>query len=283
MTSAEWIDFDLRASSIKDALDCAMRFEARVIKRISMPSSGVAQTGTALHAGTGAYDQAVIDGKPISVDDAAGVFVDTLRLERNPEEPTDDGVRWESQEERQQAEAVGIKGIANYIAKIGSQRRYYAVESKLERFPIEFPDVKVKINLTGKTDRIRVIPVHAEGGAGHGITDIKSGKSRCTKEGKVQSNAEKAQLAVYELIAERSTGIAITAPAEVAGISTSHGTAGTVLIEGTRPALVGVGDTPGVLDFIAKMLRSGVFAPNPSSYLCSEKFCPLHPKCPYRD
>jgi hypothetical protein len=276
-----WLEVQIRASSIKDWLDCAMRAEAKYLIGIRMPSSGISHLGTAIHAGTAAYDQSVIDGKVISHDDACGTFVDTLNLENNPEEPMDEGVVWDEDTPKAEAEKVGVLGIVNYITAIGSKRRYHAVEAKLHEFKVQFDDVKVILNLTGKTDRIRAL---GHDGAGRGITDIKSGKTRCTKDGRVQSNAEKAQLAVYELIAEKATGEPITAPAEVAGISTAkHATAGTVEVHGTRQALVGTPDTPGVLDFLARTLRAGHFPPNPSSYLCSGKFCPIHSRCPYRD
>lgn len=282
--TADWIEQHIRASSIKDALDCAMRFEAKHLLKIRMPGSGVSHLGTALHAGTGAYDQSVIDGKPIKPDDAVGAFVDTLKLDHNPEEPEEEGVRWDEDLQLTDAEKVGVRGVVNYIDKIGSKRRYKAVEAKLEKFPVTFPEQRVTLILTGKTDRIRAIENRMTGAVGHGITDIKSGKTRVTKDDRVSSRAEKAQLAVYELIAQHATGIPITAPAEIAGISTAqHANVATLEIPGTREALVGTQETPGVLDFIAKMLRNGVFPPNPSSFLCSKKFCPIHARCPYKD
>jgi len=287
MPQPGWLEVHVRASSIKDALDCAMRYEAKNLLGIRMPSAGIAHLGTAIHAGAAIYDQSVIDGKPVSHDEAVGRFVDTLHLDRNPEEPTDDGVAWDEDMPRAEAEEVGTKGIINYIEDIGSKRRYKAVEAKLEKFPVSFPDQQVTIILTGKTDRIRAVERQVfAGGIGHGITDIKSGKTRVSKgEKRVNVNAEKAQLAVYELIAEKGTGIPITAPAEIAGISTAkHASVATIEVHGTRQALVGTGETPGVLDFLARMLRSGTFPPNPSSHLCSRRFCPLWENhCPYRD
>lgn len=282
MPQPGWLEIKVRASSIKDYLDCAMRAEAKHLVGIRMPSPGISHLGTALHAGTAAYDQSVIDGKPISHDAACGKFVDTLNLDSNPEEPQDEGVSWDEDTPKAHAEQVGVKGIVNYIQTIGSKRRYHAVEAKLNEFPVSFDDQKVTIILTGKTDRIRAIA--GSDGMGRGITDIKSGKTRVTKDGRVSLNAEKAQLGVYELIAEKATGEAITAPAEIAGISTAqHASASTVEVPGTRAALVGTSDTPGVLDFLARMLRNGTFPPNPSSYLCSPKFCPIHDRCPYHD
>ena len=284
LPSPEWIEQKVRASSIKDWLDCAMRAEAKYLLGIRMPSSGVSHLGTAIHAGSAAYDQSVIDGKPISHDEAVGKFVDTLHLDHNPEEPNEDGVRWDEYLPLSDAEKVGVKGIVNYIEAIGSKRRYKAVEAKLEHFPVKFPEQTVVIVLTGKTDRIRAVEDRMKGEIGHGITDIKSGKTRVTKDGRVSTNAEKAQLGVYELIAEKATNIPITAPAEIAGISTAqHASAATVIIPGTREALVGTTETPGVLDFLARMLRSGLFPPNPSSHLCGAKFCPIHSRCPYKD
>lgn len=278
----DWIEQWVRASSIKDALDCAMRFEAKHILKIRMPGVGVSHLGTALHAGTAAFDQAVIENKPITPDAAVGVFVDTLHLRKNPEEEAEDEVRWDEDLPLTDAEKVGVRGVVNYIDKVGSLRRYKAVEAKLEKFPVRFDEQKVVIVLTGKTDRIRT--VLQRDGAGYGITDIKSGKTRVTKDGRVSSRAEKAQLGVYELIAEKATGIPIAAPAEIAGISTAqHANVSTLEIPGTREALVGTPEIPGVLDFLARMLRSGTFAPNPASHLCGRRFCPIYQRCPYHD
>jgi hypothetical protein len=286
MPQPGWLEVHVRASSIKDALDCAMRYEAKNLLGIRMPSAGIAHLGTAIHAGAAIYDQSVIDGKPVSHDEAVGRFVDTLHLDRNPEEPTDDGVVWDEDMPRAEAEEVGTKGIINYIEDIGSKRHYKAVEAKLEKFPVSFPDQQVTIILTGKTDRIRAVERQVfAGGIGHGITDLKSGKTRVSKaEKRVAVNAEKAQLGVYELIAEKGTGIPITAPAEIAGISTAkHASVATIEVHGTRAALVGSGETPGVLDFLARMLRTGLFPPNPSSFMCDKRFCPIFQKCIYHD
>jgi hypothetical protein len=274
-----WIEQVIRASSIKDFLDCAMRAEAKHLLGIRMPSSGISHLGTALHAGTAAYDQSVIDGKPISHDAAAGAFVDSLKLDHNPDEPADDGVVWhEGDVTRTEAEQVGIKSVVNYIEKVGSKRRYHAVEAKLESFPVAFEAEQVTLVLTGKTDRIRQMEDV------FGISDVKSGKTRVTQDGRVQSNAEKAQLGVYELIAEKAKGIEVSAPAEIVGLSTAkHANVSTIQIHGTRAALVGTKDTPGVLDFLARMLRAGLFPPNPASFLCSKKFCPIFNRCPYKD
>jgi hypothetical protein len=279
---SDWIEQHVRASSIKDALDCAMRFEAKHILGIRIAGNGVSHLGTALHAGTGAYDQSVIDGKPISHDEAVGRFVDSLRLPNNPEEPAEDEVRWDEEFPLTDAEKVGVRGVVNYIEKVGSLRRYHAVEAKLEKFPVRFDKHKVVIVLTGKTDRIR--EKLKRDGVGYGITDVKSGKTRVTKDSRVSSRAEKAQLGVYELIAEKGKNIQITEPAEIAGISTAqHANVATLEIPGTREALVGTGETPGVLDFLAKMLRTGLFPPNPSSFLCGKRFCPIYSRCPYHD
>lgn len=285
MSLPGWIEQLVRASSIKDALDCGMRYEAKQILGVRMPSSGVSHLGTALHKGASTYDQSVIDGSPVSPDDAVAAFVDTLNLPNNPEEPLDDGVKWDDDLQKRDAEEVGRKGVVNYITDIGSKRRYKAVEAKLEQYRIDFPEERVTLILTGKTDRIRGAINPVTGVQGHGITDIKSGATRVSKaERKVKVAAEKAQLGVYELVAEKASGLTIDQPAEIAGISTAqHASVATVEVHGTRAALVGTSEAPGVLDFLAKMLRSGVFPPNPSSNLCSRKFCPIYDRCPYHD
>jgi hypothetical protein len=93
-------------------------------------------------------------------------------------------------------------------------------------------------------------------------------------------------MAVYELLAEQSTGRAISAPAQIIGLQvakTARGQrAGTGKIYGARELLLGDADTPGLLEHAAAILARGLFPGNPQSRLCGQKYCPKHQHCRWR-
>src|SRR5690606_33090425 len=68
----------IRASSLADLFDCPARWYARNILKLWMPTNFKARLGTAVHAGTAAFDQARLDGSPITADAAAGALVNAL-------------------------------------------------------------------------------------------------------------------------------------------------------------------------------------------------------------
>ncbi len=68
----------IRASSWSSLFDCAMRWEASNLLSMGMPSSPRAMLGTAVHAGTAAFDLNRMNNTPITIDDAAGAFIDEL-------------------------------------------------------------------------------------------------------------------------------------------------------------------------------------------------------------
>ena len=68
----------VRASSLGELFDCPARWEAKHLLKMRLPTSGAARLGTAVHAGTALYDQSVLDGNPLTADEAAGAVVDTI-------------------------------------------------------------------------------------------------------------------------------------------------------------------------------------------------------------
>lgn len=275
----EWIEVAVRASSIKDLLDCALRWKAKQLDGKKMPYSVPAWLGTVVHDASAVFDSAKLTGSPIKVDDAIGAVAE--KIQQTPEE----GINWSPDDLSQnEARVIGSKLIANYCADIAPQRNYVAVEKKAEKMVVSVESERVRIILTGTVDRIRSVVKHD--GVGFGISDIKSGAQRVSKEGVAKSKADKAQLGVYELLAEHATegAMRITEPAELIGMNT-NGVArvGFGTIEGTRAALVGQGDIPGTLDYVARILRAGLFPPNPGSMMCHEKYCPIYQSCPYHD
>ena len=101
---------------------------------------------------------------------------------------------------------------------------------------------------------------------------------------KTQGHA--AQMAVYELLAEHSTGIPITEPAQIIGLQVAKTDKGrrvaTGEIEGGRELLLGDEESPGLLRHASVMVQTGTFPGNPRSMMCHEKYCPVYSRCKWR-
>lgn len=258
----------IRASSLPELFDCPARWEAKYIRKLRLPSSGVAQLGTAVHAGTAAYDIAVLQGNPIKPDEAAGVLVDAIHR------PECDIV-W-NDFTPQTAEKVGISLLKRYCREIAPTQHYLGVEVKCERLEIS----DLGIALTGSTDRVR------EEDFALGITDIKTGATAVKADGTVNKGAHIGQLGVYELLTAHALHRPVTAPAQVIGMQTgktAHAQrVATAPVENASAALIGSDDSPGYLVMASRLIRSGLFYGNPRSQLCSAKYCPAYGICRFR-
>jgi hypothetical protein len=269
------IDLNIRSSSFPRFLDCPARWKATNIDKISMPSSGPAWLGTSLHAGTGAFDQARVEGQPISTDDAVDIVQDSLK---NPKEE----VRWDNQLTLRKARDVAAPLTIDYCNRISPAYTYEAVELKCEPLTINMGE-GVTITITGTADRVQVRDTADwwEEQPARGICDVKSGRS-VVKNGEVSVDKHVAQLGAYELLeimVKRQTGQEMILPAEIIAMPTS-GSDRTVAV-GTvdRPSrvLLGEGHHMGLLRTIAKMAKHDLFPGIPSSMLCSERYCPIYP------
>lgn len=256
----------IRASSLGELFDCPARFEAKNILNMRGPSSGKAQLGTAIHAGTAAFDQAVLDGSPISVNDACDPLIEAIW---QPEFEVDWG-----EDKQQDAEAIGIKLLAKYCKEIAPTQEYAAVEVTCDNLEI----TDLGLVLTGTADRIRKLDGE------FGLSDLKSGGRAVGSDGKAVTVGHGAQIAVYELLAEHTFGQAMTLPAQIIGLQTAKTTARVGLgeIPNIRATLIGTEDDPGLLQHASKIIHSGSFYPNPKSMFCSSKFCPRYTTCKYR-
>jgi len=258
----------IRASSIPELFDCPARWEAKYIRGLHMPSSAAAQLGTAVHAGTATFDQAVLDGNPLSADEAAGAVVDAIH---HPDRDVDWG-----EDNPNEAEKIGIALHKRYCAEIAPKQKYAAVEALCECLEIS----DLGLALTGTTDRVTVSE------DGYGIADLKTGKRAVAADGTVETAGHAAQIGVYELLAGAAMGQAIEAPAQIIGLQvakTAKGQrAGIGTITHARELLVGDDDSPGLLQIAADMLHAGRFFGNPRSQLCSKKFCPAFEICRWR-
>lgn len=258
----------LRASSLAELFDCPARWEAKHLRGLCLPSSGAAHLGTAIHAGTAAFDKARLDHRaPISLDAAAGALVDTLY---HPEGDVD----WADLGGPHKVETVALTLHARYCLGVSPYRQYLAVEAALPALEVALPSITLV--LTGTTDRVRRDP---DGKVG--ITDLKSGRRAVGEDGHVHTRGHGPQIGVYELLAENALGMDITAPGEIVGLQTTAAArVGVGRIESPRLPLLGTEDRPGLLEMAGEILAKGLFFGNTRSYLCTKKYCPIHP-CNY--
>jgi RecB family exonuclease len=261
----------IRASALGDFFDCPARAEAKHLLGKRTPMGGAALLGKAVHAATAVYDQSVIDGSGITVDEAAAAAVDTIHR-------PDEEVSLDADESTKEAEGIAIALHRRYCAEIAPRQEYLAVEVTCDRLEI----TDLGIALTGTTDRVGR---NAAGEAG--ILDIKTGKTAVGADGTVKTAGHAYQLGVYELLAERASGLPIAAPAQIIGLQTGKtergqraGISGPVV--GARDVLIGDETQPGVLEMVARMIHAGAFPGNPRSMLCGPRFCPIHQSCRFR-
>lgn len=259
----------IRASALSDFLDCPARAEAKHLLGKRTPSSGRALLGTAVHASTAVYDQSTLQGAGITADEAAGAAVDAIRR------PNDDVV-WDD-DSADEVEGIAVALHKLYCTEIAPTQEYAAVEVACERLEI----TDLGIALTGTTDRVRATE------DGFAISDIKTGKTAVAADGTVKTQGFSYQLGVYELLAERASGLPITAGARIVGLQAGKTAKGqragvSAPVDGARDTLIGDEDSPGVLEMVAKMIHAGAFPGNPRSMMCGPKYCPIHPTCRFR-
>jgi hypothetical protein len=233
-----------------------------------MPSSGNAILGRAVHASTAVYDQSVIDGAGITIDEAAATVVDTIQ---KPNEEVD----WDG-ENPSEAERIAISLHSKYCNLVAPKQNYKAVEVNCEQLEI----TDLGIALTGTTDRIR------ETENGFSIVDIKTGKTAVGADGTVKTAGHAYQLGVYELLAEQAGGLPIIGAAQIIGLNAAKTEAaqrvGEGEVLGARAVLTGDGESAGVLEMAAKLVHSGDFFGNPKSMMCNKKYCPVYQICKFR-
>lgn len=268
------ITLRVRASSWADLADCPARWYARNIDGMRTPSGGPSILGTAIHASTAAFDRSGIEAGGLTVNDTAGVLVDTLR------QPAED-VDWtDSPFTPREAEAIGLNLHTQYCTRVAPGRQYVEVEPTLGAVEIEVPESRVTVVLTGTTDRIRVVQGH------EGISDLKSGQRAVSADGTVETKGHAYQLAAYQLLRRVSTGRELTAPGEIIGLNTGKTPAaqrvGVGTCERVEDTLLGTKDRPGMIQAAASMARAGMFFGNPKSMLCSPKYCPAYGVCQFR-
>lgn len=265
----------MRASSVSELFDCPARWEAKHLLDMRRPSSMPARLGTAVHHGTAVYDQARAVGRDVSLDDAAGETVDVFR---NPDRECEPA----SASDLRNGERTALRLLSLYVSQVGSKRRYYSVEALCEALTVDVPEHDVSITLTGTLDRIRS---ELDGDVVRlGLSDIKTGARSVAAEGGASVTGHGLQLGVYELLAEQGIGVSLSLPAEIVGLkTTSSPQVGVGYVSDARRRIVGTPEQPGAIQQAAALFASGNFYGNPRSSLCSERYCPRHAVCPFRE
>lgn len=263
--------FTVRASSWGEFFDCSLRWYYKHVEGVTAPSSMAAHLGTALHESTAAFDAGRINGSPLSIADSTDVFVDALHRPAYEVAP-DESMPIKT------AESIGIRLHSRYCAEVSPQFTWKAVEIQIDG--IDVVTEYATIRLTGKADRLRV---RATSG-GVGISDVKSGKRAVGTNGIAVTKGHRPQLGTYELLTEQVLGEPITEDAQIIGMQTTDkARVGVGSIKGARALMVGDGETEGLISIAARMMKAGLFPPNPKSFLCSRKYCPAWNLCKYHD
>lgn len=264
--------FTVRASSWGSLFDCAYAWQGVHMLGIRKPAGLRAHLGTSIHASTAAYDSGRLPGgQALSVDDAASIFVDSLRQpDREVDFSQDDlTVR--------EAERIGLTLHTSYCLDIAPRFHYLAVEAKLQPLDIDCGN-GVIVRLTGSMDRARI----TDAGDGVLISDVKTG-SAVIQQGEAQIKGRSPQLGTYQLMYEQGEQVP-TKGAQIIALHTSTRPSTAVSqVWDAKRVMVGTEDAPGLIEIAAQMFRSGLFPPNPSSLLCSSKFCARWATCPYHE
>ncbi|WP_343726656.1 RecB family exonuclease [Burkholderia seminalis] len=264
--------YTVRASSWAGLFDCAYRWEGIHLLKMRNVVGLRAALGTAIHAGTAVYDQSVLDGSGLTIDDAAGAFVDKLRDPENEFDPTRDDLSLT------EAERIGLSLTTKYCLEVAPRYNFIAVE--METKPLEIDcGGGIVVRLTGTMDRARV----RRSATGVGIADLKSGSSAVQK-GVAVTKGHGPQIGTYEMLYEHTTGELIADTAEIIGLKTK-GTpeVATATVKNAKRVMLGTEETPGLIQFAADMFRSGRFYPNPKSLLCDKKYCPRYGTCQFHE
>ena len=241
----------IRASSLPTLFDCSLRWYFEHVEGLIVPSSTKARVGTAVHTGAAAFDRGASSSD--AADAAHAAFMD----------PQGD-VEKIGQLDINAASAVARRTTIGYATTFG-RRAYSHIE-------VEVPECIVStihgdILLTGHVDRVLGGQVH----------DLKTGEQRVTKDGRVHVGADHLQMGVYAVMARAELGDDSISPnVTITGGSTSHYTWGEITIANAVQVLLGDAQYEGIIVIAAKMIKHGVFPPNPKSLMCSAKYCAAH-------
>jgi len=240
-----------------------------------LPSTPPAVIGSACHEGTAAFDKAIIAGEKILPNDTANIVEQYIMY---PPEEVDWGSVTKDEATRR---ALGV--YSRYCQDISPKIKYRQVELTLDRLVVDVDGVEIE--LTGTLDRVysecdwidhTSINVATNP---TGILDVKTGANACAQ----KTGKHKAQIGVYELLAENTLGTKVNLPGLVARLQTSYQfNADVEPVTNAQAALLGTDQQTGLIHHIAHLLKTGDWYGNPSSWLCSVKYCPLWDSCIFK-
>lgn len=259
--------YRVRASSWAELLDCPLRWQKKHLEGLRTPSTPPAEIGTAVHASTAAFDQSRLEGGNLTANDTIDIALDSIR---KPREEVD----WRGASV-EKAEETAIRVHLAYCKEVAPFEEYTLVEHTLAPFVIDMGR-GVEIEITGTLDRIRKV------GDKYGVADVKTGGRAVASDGSVVVGKHAAQLACYTLLAEQELGLELELNPSIIGLQTvGQAQAAIEPVKNTREAMIGTNGQAGLLDFAAMFFRTGLFPPNPGSWLCSKKFCPHYENCKF--
>lgn len=257
----------IRSSSWFELLDCPLRWKKKHLDGMRLPTTPPAMIGRAVHGSTAAYDQSTIDGAGLTVDETAGVAIDLLK---NP----DDEVDWMGVRQIK-AEETAIRVHVAYCTEIAPQFEYRVVEHPLRPLRVEMEN-GIVFELTGTLDRI-----YQDQYLNKGVADEKTGQQAVNAAGEVIVGKHIPQLGSYTLLAEQEFG-PMNLDSLIIGLSTgSTPRVGHRAIKNAKEALIGSDQDPGLLHHVAQYFKSGLFPPNPGSFMCSAQYCPYYQNCKF--
>lgn len=264
--------FKVRASSWGSLMDCAHRFEGEHLLGMRKASSPRALLGTGIHHGTAVFDAGRVTGHLVS---AAEAVEQTMEKLVRPEQDVD----WSNADLTQrEMQSIAAVLVTKYCLEVSPRYTFAAVELTVDPMSIDCGN-GVVITLTGTLDRSR-LRVDSNG---QGIVDLKSG-ARSVLEGRAVTKPHRAQIGVYELLAEHTTGVPITEDGEIIGLKTTgRPEIATGEVVGAKAMMLGTPEEPGLIQYAAEMFRSGMFPPNPQSMLCNKKYCARWNTCRFND
>lgn len=269
----------VRASGLASAFDCMYRWEGEQLLKLRKPGSPRALLGTAVHHGTAVFDTAVMEGDPISVGDAAEAVIQVLKDEKKETDWTGSDLR------PREVERIALDLYTRYCLEWSPRFEYAAVEMTIAPLTLDCGGGTL-ITLTGQLDRTRLYRFPNRVTPAEPILrvgDLKSG-ARIISQGVVHTSKHRPQVGVYEMLVEATLDKPVDTTSEILGLSTSgKGEIAIAEVSGSRELLLGTDKWPGLLELFSENLRAGRFPPNPSSVLCSKRYCSRWDSCPYHD
>lgn len=263
----------IRASSIASIMDCKLRGLSIMLGLVEQcVTTAPAIIGTAVHEGTAMFDREQLEGHKVEPDDMAGVVVDNIW---HPDEEVNWGSITQKEAERR---ALGV--YTRYCTDVAPRLQYEEVEMSLS--PVILDVDGVELELTGKLDRVYSDCQGfdlSDNKEERGVLDLKTGLNACT----AKPEKHIAQIATYELLYEHTTNKTVMLPGLIGALQTSREYQVDIKpVYNAKSVLLGDGDTKGLLEYVARDIKTGDWEGNTSSWLCSEKYCPLYDKCFFR-